>query len=722
MRVRVGLLLCLLFGLAGAVGCRKSTNTGNLNAAPETWITSAPQDTITLIGRGGAIDPASNPALTAIPVRFHLYWAGADRDGEVVGYYFAVVETTAVATGIEGIPSLPGPKARDYRFTTKTDSIFIFTTSADAPAREHAFYVYAVDNKGGVDPTPAKFTYRSIDLFPPRPVFTAAFATGRTVSITQTGPGTGFTTATIATYPLDDTVSTPGTTPPDTVPSASRLTFRWRAQPVVPNTSVVGYRYKIDEPDFVVTDTTVHEREYNTGVPGVPFDLVSPGPKLFKLQAIGQSGWRGEATRRFVLNFSPDTWYSGPDPTDPAQGWQSLGGLYAFRRVSPWPSQGVSNGFSIPNTLMGPDSINILPAYRARRRTFFEIYRDTIWARSEGDTVHLNSWVVFSGGGFDSDSPYRVGVRDGDPNLPPQLGPVLTKSDSVLGSPTGFRTRITQLTSEIRTGERTGVSPAESFVFPLFDVNGSQLNAPYINAYTAMITSGRAFGLLRAADGDGALDGRIADARALVTDVEGGTATPDEVLNRPLVLTFYVNQAPYLRTDIIGTNGFRPQPGTVYTDSLVTGATSFLLFADDPDPYNRDDPQRKVGGPLFYGGGAGKLLRRSVYLVGRDWSGAPLTTQVRVAGDSLFYSDEVTFTIPLALANGPTIARIRLCDCDLCEERPGNGMCVARDIPITLNLPGRPTPSPSGLAPAPRGPAPTTTQRPGSSASPSRSQ
>src|SRR6266571_4189421 len=111
MRLRAVVLLCL-FALILGVGCRKPLSPADNNQAPETWITSAPQDTITVKDKDG------KPIVAlpgTIPVQYHLYWAGSDVDGTVVGFYYAVVETiTTVPTGLL-LPNLPGPKARDYR-------------------------------------------------------------------------------------------------------------------------------------------------------------------------------------------------------------------------------------------------------------------------------------------------------------------------------------------------------------------------------------------------------------------------------------------------------------------------------------------------------------------------------------------------------------------------------------------------------------------------------
>src|SRR5262249_13750474 len=146
-------------------GCRKAIAPNLDNQAPETWIVAAPQDTITT--RDPLFGPIP-PQIGRIPVRFHLYWAGSDRDGSVAGYFFAIVETLPVPEpGASSVPSLPGPKARDYHFTTKTDSIFIFHASEEVNERRHAFFIYAVDNKGKPDPTPARFIFDAYDRFPP---------------------------------------------------------------------------------------------------------------------------------------------------------------------------------------------------------------------------------------------------------------------------------------------------------------------------------------------------------------------------------------------------------------------------------------------------------------------------------------------------------------------------------------------------------------------------
>src|SRR5204863_5203535 len=146
MRFRA--VLCLFFlTILVVMGCRKPLKPNvDRNLAPETWITAAPQDTITDKNPDGS---AIHLAPGTIAYRYHLYWAGSDQDGAVVGFYFAVVETLPLPPpGFNQIPPLPGPKAADYHFTARSDSIFLFSASEFASTRQHAFYVYAVDNQG----------------------------------------------------------------------------------------------------------------------------------------------------------------------------------------------------------------------------------------------------------------------------------------------------------------------------------------------------------------------------------------------------------------------------------------------------------------------------------------------------------------------------------------------------------------------------------------------
>ena len=386
MRLRVGAALCLFLAFWGS-GCRKSLAPTTLdNQPPETWIVAAPQDTITT--RDSKNTPV-RPQIGKIPVRFHMYWAGSDRDGAVVGFYWAVVETLPVPpAGSSSVPPLPGPKARDYHYTTKTDSIFIFSASEEVSERQHAFYIYAVDDKGRADPTPARFVFSSYDRFPPLAVIDEFKATGTEYVLR---PGGGGVDPIQKTYYVTDfyEISNDHSFPRDTVMSNALLHARWHGVPTIPSTVVTGYRYKLDEQEFNTVDSSVHECSYNTGVGR---DKVNPGPKVFTLRAIGQSGWRGEATRWFQMNFAPDTWFSGPNPNDPAGGWSTqgmpYGGKYKDFDLIGWVRPGTTiPNYTVPNSMLSQDSLLNLPAVRTERKSFFEVYNNRLWFRQEGDTV-----------------------------------------------------------------------------------------------------------------------------------------------------------------------------------------------------------------------------------------------------------------------------------------------------------------------------------------------
>jgi len=85
MRLRSGVLLCL-FAVGLGVACRKPlTPNIDRNLPPETWITAAPMDTLTV--KDPQLRPITgDPTVHVIPVRFHMYWAGSDADGSVVGF------------------------------------------------------------------------------------------------------------------------------------------------------------------------------------------------------------------------------------------------------------------------------------------------------------------------------------------------------------------------------------------------------------------------------------------------------------------------------------------------------------------------------------------------------------------------------------------------------------------------------------------------------------
>jgi len=674
-------IFCLVL-VTWAAGCRKALAPTALgNQAPETWIVAAPQDTIT------TRDPSDTPVkpqIGKIPVRFHMYWAGTDRDGTVTGFFWAVVETLPVPpAGASTVPALPGPKARDYHFTTATDSIFIFHASEEVNEREHAFYIYAVDDKGRADPTPARFVFSAYDRFPPLAVIDECKATGIEY---QLQPGGGVLPI-VKTYFVTDffEVSNGHAFPRDTVSSNAQLSMRWHGVPPIPSTVVTGYKYKLDEPTFNAVDSSVHVASYNTGVGA---DRIAPGRKIFWLRALGQSGWRGESTRWFQMNFAPDTWFAGADPNDPAGGWTTATGLYGGKYKDFGTRRWDVAFTGVPGTMLSVDSAYQLPAVRRERKSFFEAYNQRLWLRQEGDTVHMNSWLIFPGGGFDRDSPYTVKSNMALLGDSLRQYPVLTPTGPN-GSPVAFRVRV-----QVKDGAGRVSQPSESTPYPVVDPAVSN-DLRMINGYWGQTTAaGKAYAVIRAEDGDGAVDGRLdqqpGGAVGVADDVDEGGASAEERALRSKVLTFFVNHAPVLSRNQAG---FYPRPGTVIVRKVgPPNSPAFNLPGTDNDWY---DPVVRgvIGGtPTQYG----VFLRWKLAIMGK-FAGTARDTCF-VEGLEFTQASGISFTIPDWIAAGDIIVRVRLCDCSDCDALPGSdscpfagqeaaadhGTCVDNDIPCQL--------------------------------------
>ncbi|TMQ71783.1 MAG: hypothetical protein E6K80_04545 [Candidatus Eisenbacteria bacterium] len=638
------------------IGCRTPlTPNIDRNQAPETWITAAPFDTITVKDDHGK--PLGFPFPNTIPVRFHLYWAGSDKDGAVAGFYWAVVETLPKPpSGQIFIPNLPGPKPQDYHFTTKTDSFFIFNVAEDIPDRQHAFFIYAVDNLGKPDPTPARFIFNSQDRFPPIPIIEECRCVGK---IYRLAPGGGVIPVDDTTYVTDsDDRNNPN--PRDTCAATSSIHIKWHAEVQVAQTQVIGYRYKLDEPRFIEVGPDVHEVTYNSGIPP---DTIPPAPgrKIFVLRAVDQALGTRDSTRRFQLNFSPDTWWSGPDRSSPSLVAKPNGERYTTLAA------GLLTG-PILGSLMSSDSVNVMPASRPNRRTFFEIWKDTVWARQEADTVHMNSWIVVQGGGYDRDSRYAVKVNpimralnnDGTPRFPDfPDGPVLTEGPPN-GSPIGFRSIITMSLTPDNSPSRTALTG----LYPIFDPN-DVFNLPRIAGYHPVFLAGRAFAVMQAEDGDGDRDRRVQDGRDLVNSIEKGTATPAERGLRTQVLTFYVDKPPYFVTN---NPLFRPRTSVV--DTFTSLLWDLRIVGNDDDPF---ETGMQTGGPS-----PNVTLRRHFKVHGKTLAGDDFTFDE----GNFYLNQNVSIVVPTGLAGGPCTLEVELCDCISCEDNPGQGRCVTIQIPV----------------------------------------
>jgi flagellar hook capping protein FlgD len=463
--------------------------------------------------------------------------------------------------------------------------------------------------------------------------------------------------------------------PSDTCPSGP-LEFKWHAEP----NAVIRWEYRLDNERFpALSFVSVPPGKRNVSFP--PGSLsIPPGapPNRFTLRAIGPKSVRETQCSVPPVGFPPDTWLSGPDPSSPSLSTKPNGERYAL----------LVNGrleAPIVGSQLSDDSVNVLPAARAQRRTFFEIWKDTVFVRFDGDTVHMNSWVLLHSGGSDKDSPYSVDVTDAARLLPGfPGGPVLTPGPPN-GSPVAFRSQLLTVLSP------TGVIAvaAISNPYPIFDPN-DVFNNPHIGSYSPVIQSGPAYLYAFAVDGDNMQDRRIGlgtpgsiDPITLVREVENGTATPYEAGLRTKVLSFYVDRPPLF---VIGSPLFRPRP-----DETFTSATwNLKLVAYDEDPYRFGSAP---GGPSSLG-----TLTRRIQVHGHDLQGNDLT----YVDPTVHFQEDVALSVPANLAPGPCTVEVQLCDCDLCEDFPGTGRCVSQSFPVTYApaYPGAPAPANGARVPS----------------------
>lgn len=75
--------------------------------------------------------------------RVNISWWGDDPDGYVEGYEYAISDTSG----------------GNWRFTTRTDSIFILPISPGEDIENVLFAVRAIDNEGAIDPEPASIEF-----------------------------------------------------------------------------------------------------------------------------------------------------------------------------------------------------------------------------------------------------------------------------------------------------------------------------------------------------------------------------------------------------------------------------------------------------------------------------------------------------------------------------------------------------------------------------------
>ncbi len=157
----------LLAALAILAGCSSSTELGGAkvpNALPDTRIVGRP------------------PVLRAAGFAVHFSWTGSDPDGKIRGFQWKISDNGVDGIGLRDtltIDPATGDTLHPWRPTTATDTTFIVKADlpglpddAHLPPRDqrsfqtHTLFVRAVDDQGGVDPTPAMLSFTATTLTP----------------------------------------------------------------------------------------------------------------------------------------------------------------------------------------------------------------------------------------------------------------------------------------------------------------------------------------------------------------------------------------------------------------------------------------------------------------------------------------------------------------------------------------------------------------------------
>ena len=163
-RIMVIGLLAAAAALLLVGGCGPSTDLSGTpipNSLPDTRVTARPPDVL----EAGFV------------VQF--YWTGEDSDGQLAGFQWKMSDNGTDGISLQDTLTYDpatGDTLNPWIFTTSTDSTFLVTADIpDFPGdpegynrsyQTHSFWVRAVDEDGGVDPTPAYVSFNSTTLLP----------------------------------------------------------------------------------------------------------------------------------------------------------------------------------------------------------------------------------------------------------------------------------------------------------------------------------------------------------------------------------------------------------------------------------------------------------------------------------------------------------------------------------------------------------------------------
>lgn len=155
--------LVALAGLLG-IGCGPSTDlTGSPipNSLPDTRVTARPPD---VLEAGFVVE---------------FFWSGFDPDGRIVGYQWKLSNNGTDGISVQDtltFDPVTGDTLNPWHFTTSTDSTYLVSADianfpndpdgVDRSYQTHTFLVRAVDEDGGIDPSPAYVSFNSTTLLP----------------------------------------------------------------------------------------------------------------------------------------------------------------------------------------------------------------------------------------------------------------------------------------------------------------------------------------------------------------------------------------------------------------------------------------------------------------------------------------------------------------------------------------------------------------------------
>jgi hypothetical protein len=305
-------------GLCGAVclivfyGCREQVgNEIDRNRAPDTYLTGFPPDS------------------TTSTYRIHLFWYGSDYDGRVVGYEYAVTDSSPIEDTIT------------YKFTTRTDSVFKMQVGSTQQVMAHRFYIRAIDNEGKVDPRPAWTFFGSVDLVPPTPIFTRSEGFRAGAPSIPIGPSNV-------------------TVPDDTVDAGYDVRFQWRGvdgDRVVLESGVIDTVGQVVAFEHWLTPSQAAPIRGDVTDTSVVFTNLQSGKYVFNLRAVDDAGFAGldPTTRPFVWNRDPQTYFTTGFDSTAAGGGAEKVRMTAYSPL--WPDSLV---FFAGDTLPLP-SVNRVP-------------------------------------------------------------------------------------------------------------------------------------------------------------------------------------------------------------------------------------------------------------------------------------------------------------------------------------------------------------------------